>query len=271
MKKWLIFAILTALLNPAMAAAPKRIITLGGSLTEIVYALEAEERLVAADQSSIYPPAANKLPKVGYYRAFSVEGVLALKPDLIFASDQAGPPEALARLQRTGVPVVVLPSAPNMAALEKRIDGIASALQETDKGKAMIARLRRDVVPAPAGNTRALLLISRSGTPEGAGNDTTADAILKLAGLNNVLAKQHGYKPLSMESIAALQPDVIVLSTMSVQNLGGINKVLAMPGLAQTPAAKNKKVLIMDDLLLLGFGVRLPEALQQLKQIPAAK
>ncbi|MCX7205956.1 MAG: hemin ABC transporter substrate-binding protein [Proteobacteria bacterium] len=267
MKKWLIASILLTLLNPALAAAPKKIVTLGGALTEIVYALDAEARLVAVDQSSVYPPAANKLPKVGYYRAFSVEGVLSQKPDLILASDQAGPPEALARLQRTGIPVIVLPSAPNLAALEKRITGIASALQEEEKGKNIIAKLKREVVHVPASNTRALLLISRSGSPEGAGNETSADAILKLAGLNNVLAKQHGYKPLSMESIAALQPDVIVLSSMSIQNLGGMEKVLAMPGLAQTPAAKNKKIVMMDDLLLLGFGPRLPEALQQLKQV----
>ncbi|AZN35206.1 heme/hemin ABC transporter substrate-binding protein [Iodobacter ciconiae] len=267
MKKWFIASVLLTLLHPVLAAAPKKIVTLGGSLTEIVYALNAEAHLVAVDQSSIYPPAASKLPKVGYYRAFSVEGVLSQKPDLILASDQAGPPEALAKLQRTGVPVIVLPSAPNLAALEKRISGIASVLQEEEKGKSMIANLKREVTPAPASHTRALLLISRSGSPEGAGNETTADAILKLAGLRNVLAKQNGYKPLSMESIAALQPDVIVLSTMSIQNLGGMEKVLAMPGLAQTPAAKNKKIVVMDDLLLLGFGPRLPEALQQLKQV----
>ncbi|WP_293938206.1 hemin ABC transporter substrate-binding protein [Iodobacter sp.] len=266
MKKWLASTLLLALIGPALAAPPKKIVTLGGSLTEIVYALNEEQRLVAVDQSSSYPPAAAKLPKVGYYRAFSVEGVLAQKPDLVLASDQAGPPEALAKLQRSGVPVIVLPSAPNLAALEQRITGIASAVQEVEKGKAINARLKREVVQAPASNTRTLLLISRSGSPEGAGSETTADAILKLAGLNNVLAKQQGYKPLAMESIVALQPDVIVLSSMSIQNLGGIEKVLAMPGLAQTPAAKNKKIIVMDDLLLLGFGIRLPEALQQLKQ-----
>jgi iron complex transport system substrate-binding protein len=267
MKKWLISVLFLTLLQPALAAAPKKIIVLGGVVTEIVYALGEQDRLLAVDQSSIYPAAAKKLPQVGYYRAFSLEGVLALKPDLILASDQAGPPEALARLQKSGVPVIVLPSAANLAALEKRISGIASALQEEEKGKTIIAKLKRDVVQAPMGNTKALVLISRSGTPEGAGSDTTVDAILKLAGLNNVLPKQRGYKPLSMESIAALQPDVVILSELSVQNLGGMNKLLTMPGLAHTPAAKNKKIIVMDDLLLLGFGIRLPEALQELKLV----
>lgn len=250
-------------------AAEMRVVSLGGPLTEIVYALNAGNRLVAVDQSSVYPAAANQLPKVGYYRQFSVEGVLSAKPDLILASDQAGPPEALEQLRRMGRRVVVLPSGSTMPDLEKRIVGVAAALGLRDEGRKMVTDLQKQVaaLSQKPSQTRALMLMSRTGTPEGAGKNTSADAMMNLAGMSNVLAKQQGYKPLSPESLAALRPDVIITTTRSVDSLGGVDKLLASPGLSQSPAAKQKRVLVMDDLLLLGFGPRLPEALAELKQL----
>lgn len=250
-------------------AAEMRVVSLGGPLTEIVYALNAGDRLVAVDQSSVYPPAVHQLPKVGYYRQFSVEGVLSAKPDLILASDQAGPPEAIEQLRRMGRRVIILPSGPTMPDLEKRIYGVAGALGLRDDGRKMVADLQKQVaaLSQKPNQTRALMLMSRTGAPEGAGKNTSADAMMKLSGMNNVLAQQQGYKPLSQESLAALRPDVIITTTRSVESLGGIDKLLAWPGLAQSPAAKQKRVLVMDDLLLLGFGPRLPQALTELKQM----
>ena len=105
----------------APAAPAQRVVALGGAITEIVYALDAGHRLVGVDDSSIYPAAAKRLPKVGYYRGFSIEGVAALRPDVILASDQAGPPAAFEQLKRLGKRVVVLPSEPSVEALERRI------------------------------------------------------------------------------------------------------------------------------------------------------
>ncbi|WP_028453291.1 heme/hemin ABC transporter substrate-binding protein [Chitinilyticum aquatile] len=270
----LIFLPLLLLAGQALAEAPQRVVILGGSLTEIAFTLGAGDRVVGVDQSSIYPAAAKALPKVGYYRAFSLEGVLALKPDLILASDQAGPPAAIEQLRRLGKRVIVLPAAPTLAALEQRIYGIAGALQLRNDGRELVTRLQREVAAQqrlPASRLRTLLLISRSDRPEGAGRDTAAHSTLQLAGLQNVLAGQKGYKPLAQEGIAALRPELIVTSTMSLQAVGGIDKLLAMPGIAQTPAARQRRVVVLDDLLLLGFGPRLPEALQQLQQAAAGK
>ncbi|WP_028456193.1 heme/hemin ABC transporter substrate-binding protein [Chitinilyticum litopenaei] len=261
--------LLFLLSTSALAEAPQRVVVLGGALTEIAYALGAGDRLVGADQSSIYPPAAHTLPKVGYYRQFSVEGVVALRPDLILASEQAGPPEAINQLRRLGKRVVVLPADASLAALEQRIYGVAGALQLRNDGRALVARLQRDVAALqkqPASKARTLLLIQRGRQAEGAGLDTAAHGTLQLAGLSNVLAGQKGYKPLSLESIAALRPELIVTSTLSLQAAGGIDALLAQPGIAQTPAAKQRRVIVLDDLLLLGFGPRLPEAIAQLRK-----
>lgn len=257
----------------AAAAPPQRIVTLGGAVTEIVYALDAGDRLVGTDSSSNYPPAARKLPQVGYYRGFAIEGVASLQPDLVLASEQAGPPAAVEQLRRLGKRVVTLPAAPTVEALERRITGVAEALGTKEAGNALVQKIRAQVAQASQvrGGPRVLLVSSHTGKLEGAGVDTAADAVLRLAGATNVLSAEKGYKAISGESAAALRPEVIVTTTMSVTALGGLDAFLAQPGLAVTPAARDKRVIVMDDLLLLGFGPRLPEALRQLQAGFAAR
>ncbi|WP_159668180.1 hemin ABC transporter substrate-binding protein [Andreprevotia sp. IGB-42] len=251
----------------AQAAVPQRVVSLGGALTEIVYALNAGDKLVGVDSSSIYPPAVHQLPKVGYYRAFSVEGVASLQPDLILASDQAGPPQAVDQLRRLGKRVVVLPSAPTLDALEQRIHGVAAAMGLRDDGRALVKQIREQTAQYTQVKLtqRVLLVSSHTGKLEGAGAETAADAIVKLAGARNVLGNVKGYKPISAEAAAALKPDWIITTSMSVTAQGGLEAFLAQPGIAVTPAAKARRVLVMDDLLLLGFGPRLPEALRQIQ------
>lgn len=256
----------------AQAAAPARVVGLGGPVTEIVYALGAGERLVGADASSIYPPEALKLPKVGYYRSFSIEGVASLKPDLVLTSDQSGPPQALEQLRKLGSKVVQLPSEPHLDALDQRIMGVARALEIEARGAALVKKIHAELqaVRPAARAPRVLLISSHTGKLQGAGDDTAAAAMLKLIGATNVLASQQGYKPLSAEAALALRPDVIVTGTMSVAASGSLDAFLAQPGLAATPAARNRRVIVMEDLLLLGFGPRLPEALRQLEEGMAA-
>ena len=250
----------------AQAEEPRRVVTLGGSLTEIVYALDAQAGLVGVDQSSSYPAAATQLPQVGYYRNFSVEGVVGLKPTLVLATDHAGPPEALAKLQQLGPRVVVLPSAPTVEALEQRIRGVASELAARERGELLIAKIRASLATsAPDKAPRALLLMGRDSHLQGAGKNTAANSMLQLTGAENVLASQEGYKPVSPEALAALAPEVIITTRMTVDSLGGEDKLITAPGIALTPAAKQGRIVIMDDLLLLGFGPRLPEALSELR------
>ncbi len=254
-------------------AAPARVVGLGGPVTEIVYALGAGDRLVGADASSIYPPAAQQLPKVGYYRSFSIEGVASLKPDLVLASDQSGPPQALEQLRRLGSPVVLLPSDPSLEALDQRILGVARALEIEARGAALVRKIHAELkaLPAHGSKPRVLLVSSHTGKLQGAGGDTAAAAMLQFIGVTNVLASQQGYKPLSAEAAVALRADVIVTSTLSVESSGSVEAFLAQPGLGATPAAKGRRVVVMEDLLLLGFGPRLPEALRQLQAGIAAE
>lgn len=269
MKKWLAVAIGWMLAAAAQAAPPERVVTLGGSVTEIVYQLEQGARLVGDDLSSLYPDAATRLPRVGYYRSVPVEGVLALKPDLVLASEQAGPPDALKRLGDVGVRVVTVPDSPSVDSLKARIRNIAEALDVAPAGERLVERIARElkaVEAIPVTNARAILLLNRTGAMQGAGRGTAANEVMSMAGLVNVLKEQQGYKPLSAEAVSALAPDVIVVTKTSLEASGGLDKLLALPGLASTPAAAQKRVIVMDDLLLLGMGPRLPQALTELKR-----
>jgi iron complex transport system substrate-binding protein len=262
MKKWLAVAA-WMLVAGAQAAPPERVVTLGGSVTEIVYGLGQGGRLVGDDQSSLYPEAATRLPRVGYYRAVPVEGVLALKPDLVLASEQAGPPEALKRLGEVGVRLVSVPDAPSVDSLKARIRAVAPA------GEQRVRDVTRELAKAeamPATRARALLLINRNGAPQGAGRGTAAAEVMHLAGLANVLDGQQGYKPLSPEAIGALAPDLIIITRESLQASGGLDGFARLPGIAVTQAAAKRRIIVMDDLLILGLGPRLPQALIQLKQ-----
>jgi iron complex transport system substrate-binding protein len=263
MKKWLAMAAGWAIALGAYAAPPARVVTLGGTVTEIVY------KLVGDDLSSLYPEAATKLPRVGYYRSVPVEGVLSLKPDLVLASEQAGPPDALKRLADVGVRVVTVSDAPSVDSLKSRIRGIADALGVAPAGERMVEDVTRELARAeavPATRARALLLINRTGSPQGACRDTAANEVMHLAGLVNVLQDQHGYKPLSAEAMGALAPDLIIVTQASLDAGGGMDAFLRMPGIASTQAAAKRRVVVMDDLLILGMGPRLPLALTQLKQ-----
>lgn len=252
-------------------ATAKRVVTLGGTVTEIVYALGQGDRLVGNDESSLYPEAATALPRVGYYRAVPVEGVLALSPDLVLASEQSGPLDALSKLKEVGVALEIISDEPSVQSLNERILQIGNALGVPERGKQFaksVDAALREVQALPESQARAVLLMNRTGTPQGAGSDTAAGLILQLSGLTNVLANQHGYKPISAEALGGLAPQVIVVPRMSLDAAGGMEKFLRMPGIASTPAAANRCIIVMEDLLALGTGPRLPQAIRIIKETP---
>lgn len=252
-----------------MAAQPERLVSLGGTVTEIIFELGQGHRLVADDASSMYPEAARQLPRVGYYRAVPLEGVVAQRPDLILASENAGPPKTLARLEALGIAVWQVSDQPTMTSLYERIGQIAQALRVPDEGEKLIAQVREKVAVAqalPSPRRSALVLINRTGPLMGAGNHTAAAEVLSLAGLDNVLNAQDGYKPVSAEGLLMLAPDMIIITAASALASGGLDVFKERAGVRSTPAAEHGRVVEMDDLLILGLGPRVGQAIRQLKE-----
>jgi iron complex transport system substrate-binding protein len=252
-------------LGLASAQAGERIVSLGGEITEIVYALGDGGKLVAVDSTSSYPAAAGDLPDVGYVRALSAEGVLALEPDLILASPDAGPPNVMAQLRATGVEIYTAPEEASLAGITEKIRGIAGALGREEAGDGLVKKFEaevertRSVVGGDAELSAVYLMGRGDGVLLAAGTGTAADTMLRASGLINVITTYEGYKPVSPESLLALGPRVIVTGERTVGGVGGVEKLKAMPGVAG-------KVVVMDDLYLLGMGPRAAQAALDLAQ-----
>lgn len=268
-----------AALGVAMLAAspgraqPKtpRIVSVGSALTEIFYALGAENLLVGVDTTSLYPPQAKSLPQVGYMRALSAEGVLTLKPTLILATTGAGPASTLDQLKATGIEVVILPDHYDYDSVANKIEAVGKATGKAAEADTLIARgwadmksLADRLATAPD-RPRVLFLLSMSGgAPQAAGRDTAAGGIIRMAGGVNAIDGYAGYRPLTPEAVIASKADYILVTRQTVEAMGGIQAVLDQPSLNRTPAGKAGKVLEFDALLLLGFGPRTPQAAQEL-------
>jgi iron complex transport system substrate-binding protein len=251
------------------AAAAERVVAAGGGVTEIVYALGAQDRLVGVDTTSLYPGSARALPQIGYVRQLSAEGVLSLRPDVLLVADEAGPPTALEQVALAGARVVRVADGYSAEAVLRRVAGIAAALHVEPEGEQVAAAIRDDLAAVEraiaASGTRPgvlfLLSVGR-GAPQASGRGTAADAMIRLAGGRNIIDSYTGYRPLSPEHVAAIDPPVILTTRDSVEQLGGIDAVLALPGIAATSAAARRRVVAFDALYLLGFGPRIAHALR---------
>lgn len=272
MKPLLLFLAAAFATSTLRAEAP-RVVSIGGDVTEIIYALGADHLLAGADTSSVYPEEARKLPMVGYQRALSAEGLLSLNPTLLLATSDAGPPAALGQLRDAGVKTVLIPAEHSVEGVRKKITAVAEALDMKAQGEALLARFNASIEEARkfTNTLRArpsvLFIYARGGSVINvAGTGTAADAIIALAGGKNAIANYAGFRPLTAEGAVTAAPEWVLIPRRGLESVGGLSNFLKQPGLALTPAGKEGRVVAMDDLLLLGFTPRLGEAILELAQ-----
>ena len=263
-----LLALIAALPLAAFAAPQEKIVALGGDVTEIVYALGAGDSLVARDSTSQWPEQANSLPDVGYLRQLNAEGILAMRPTVVLASAQAQPSLALKQVGQSNIRVVTVPGSNALSVIDEKVRVIAQATHRVSEGEALRKRLNQELAAMPSSplNKRVLFILNHGGmTAMAAGQNTGADAAIRAAGLQNAMQGFSRYQPLSQEGVIASQPDLVVISQAGVKAMGGEENLWKLPGLAQTPAGRNKQVLQIDDMALLGFSVRTPQAIGQLR------
>lgn len=248
-----------------------RIVSIGGAITEILYALGLEDRIVGVDTTSLYPPKAlGEKPNVGYMRQLSAEGVLGLNPQLILAIEGSGPKETLDVLDAAKIPFVSFPETYTEQGLIDKIKMVAHAMDADARGACLTAAVSsdlaelkklRDSVKKPA---RVMFVMSfLNGRAMVAGHKTAANEIIKLAGGVNAVDGFEGYKPVNDEAIVAAKPDVILTMQRGREQLDA-QTVFANPSFALTPAAAKKSFVAMDGLYLLGFGPRTAAAARDL-------
>jgi iron complex transport system substrate-binding protein len=254
----------------------RRIVAIGGAITETLYALGAQDELVGVDTTSLYPHAATRLPSVGYARALSAEGLLSLRPTLVLASGEAGPPVVLRQLEAARVPLMVLDaehSIEGVLARTRRIGGLTGRVAE---GERLASGLSADwaatqrAVQSLRGEgpgPRVLFVLSHAmNQVRIGGRKTAADAVIGYAGGRNAFAGVEGFRPLTPEAAIAAAPDVILATAQGLEAAGGVDGLLKAPGLAATPAGRARRVVALEALFLLGFGPRLPQAVAELAQ-----
>lgn len=273
---------------PSVATSGVRLITVGGALTEVVYALGLEGLLVGTDTTSLYPLAAQKTPKVGYMRQLSAEGVLSLKPTAVVSTTEAGPPVVLDQLRSAGVRVEQIKADHTWNEVRQKIEAVGRAVGQPDKAQtlwqrldadwqrtqAQVAQRARARVSAGKALPKVLFLLSHTGSPQASGEGTAADAVIRFLGARNAMAGAYGfkgYKPITAESMAAAAPDLILTTTQGIEAVGGEEGMWKRPELQLTPAYQHRKsgqdtLIHLDALELLGFGPRMPATVAALAQ-----
>jgi len=239
-------ASMLALSTAAIAEeGPKRIVAIGGSLTEIVYALGQQDRLIARDTTSVFPREALELPDVGYMRALSPEGVLSVDPDLILTLEGAGPPEAMDVIRSASVPVVTVPESFDRAGVLAKVEAVGEALGVEDEAAELATRIDVDLSAAEdaAANVgdpaRVLFILSmEGGRVMASGTGTAADGMIRLAGGENAITDYPGYKQLTDEAIVTAAPDVILLMDRGGNLDPAPVDLSAQPALSATPAGE---------------------------------
>ena len=247
----------TSLMPALVLGAPQSIVSADGSLTEIVYALQQQHRLVGVDTTSKYPAQAATLPQIGYKRNISAEGVLSLAPQVLIATEDSGPDIILKQIAEAGVTIERYSAKPGLAVVREKIQGLAKLLEVEAAGDALWQQVSTDVARARAKLSQVkepvkvmFVLSTAGGSVLASGADTMADAII-------------GHKPISVEAIVSAAPDVILMMARGGDHGGG-EDLLAREGFKLTPAAINNRLVKMDGMLMLGFGPRIGEAINRL-------
>lgn len=268
---------LAVVLNVPRAARAQpglpRLVTISGAITEVVYALGAEAQLVGTDTTSLYPAAALKTAKVGYMRQLSAEGVLSLKPDAVIATTEAGPPVVLDQLRSAGVQLTLLKSEHTWDDVRTKVQAVGRAARREAAARELQARLDAEwaqltqrIAAQTRPKPRVLFILSHGPSPQVAGAETAADAVIRFAGGVNALTGFAGYRPMTAEAMASAAPDVILTTDQGLEALGGPQKFWQRTELALTPAYRRRALVSLNALLLLGFGPRLPLAVRQVHE-----
>ncbi|MEM7360861.1 MAG: ABC transporter substrate-binding protein [Pseudomonadota bacterium] len=249
----------------------QRIISAGGSITEILFGLNLGDSVVGVDSSSLYPKEATEKPKVGYFRNLGAEGVMSLNPSLIIAAKGAGPKPVLNQLSSLGVEVRTYDqNSYTMESWQKLVTGLGSEFDRQAEAQTMIERVVTGIHQQQEErkyakdhlNAVALLSIGQRG-PVTAGQNTVPNLLLELAGINNLAGELDGYKPFSSEVLAEQKLDLVLVPSHVVDGLGG-KQAICDNQLIKLAMQGECNVHIMDGLLLLGFGTRLDLAVSEI-------
>ncbi|MFC8719445.1 hemin ABC transporter substrate-binding protein [Kitasatospora sp. NPDC057198] len=253
----------------------ERIVPLNGSLAELVFSLGLGDRAVARDVSTTFEQAA-KLPVITQAHEVSAEGVLSLHPTVVLADRSTGPAEAVEQIRAAGVPLIVLDDAKQLADIGPRIDAVAAALGVPDAGAQLKERTQRRIdevraqLPAAAAARPKVAFLYLRGSASVfllGGPDSGAPSLIEAAGGEDAGTAAHltgDFSPLTSEALVKAAPDAILVMSKGLESVGGVDGMLELPGVAQTPAGLDRRIIPIDDGRLLSYGPRTPQVLREI-------
>jgi len=246
-------------------------VNLYGSIAEIVFSLGLGDRVVGRDTATTFPAAAHLPLVTPAGHDLSAEGVLDLDPSVVLVDASIGPPEVLEQLRRSGIPVVFVDDEQTLAAVSVHIRQIAGALGVPGAGEQLVERVETEIAQAqrtaPEPLRIAFLYVRGSaGVYLLGGDGSGADAMIEAIGAEDAgtAIGMEGFRPLTSEGLINAQPAVILVMTEGLGSVGGVDGLVELPGVAQTPAGEQRRIVDMDDGVLLNFGARTGEAVAAL-------
>ncbi len=259
--------LLTTSFQCNMQAASMKIVSVNGTMSEIVCALGLESSIVGVDVTSTFPASLDKITKVGHNRQVSSEGIVALAPTLVVGLENDLKPAVIEQLTSANIKTQLFKQELSIEGTKQLIRTAGTYFNQSAKATALIAQLEKDIaaIKKATAKKKILFIYARgTGTMMVSGTGTAVDKMIQLAGGQNAVTSFADYKPLTAEALIAANPDVILLFESGLQSLDGAEGLLKVQGISQTNAGKNKKIITMDGQLLTGFGPRVGKALTEL-------
>lgn len=247
-----------------------RIVSINGTVSEIISELGLADQIVGTDLASTFPESMKAKPKVGHNKKIPVEGVLTLRPNLIIGTREDLSPETVEQFRQTDVRLVLLDQEFTVEGTKKLIQSVADSLYLSERGDSIVHAFEKDMeaiadYQQAENKPKVLFVYARgAGTMMVGGSDTQADHVIELAGGTNVAQEFEQYRPLTAEALVAYNPDVLLFFESGLSSLGDQEGLLEIQGVKETNAGKNKHIIAMDGQLLTGFSNRLPQAIEEL-------
>ncbi|WPR74642.1 heme/hemin ABC transporter substrate-binding protein [Algoriphagus sp. NG3] len=247
--------------------AQAKIITAGGTITEVVDALGFSDQIIATDITSTYPAAMQNLPSIGYRNQIKAEGILALGPDIVLIEEGYLTPDVVTQLKAAQVNIHVFAKPSTVDGSKKLVTDLAAFFDEEEKGKEINASIDADIasletyLESQESQPRAIFVMARG--PETvfiAGDKTFASEMFKLAEIEGTATGFDEFAPLAPESLVSMNPEYLVFFESGIQSLGGKDGLVAIQGIDQTTAHKEGNIVSLDGQYLSGFGPRVGKA-----------
>ncbi|UZD21950.1 ABC transporter substrate-binding protein [Algoriphagus halophytocola] len=245
----------------------RKIITAGGTITEVVHALGYTDQIIATDLTSTYPSSMQDLPSIGYRNQIKAEGILALGPDLVLIEEGYLNPDVVTQLKAAQTNIQVFTKPTSVEGTKKLVTDISAFFEAEEKGMEINASIDADIADLNAylesqeSQPKAIFIMARG--PETvfiAGDQTFASEMFKLAKIKGIATGFDEFAPMTPESLVSMNPEFLVFFESGIQSVGGKDGLVAIQGIDQTTAFKEDHIVALDGQYLSGFGPRVGKA-----------